>query len=190
MARDVNPLGRSPVHLLHRAGQCAKHFFGTAVGGDLTPRQLAVLAAVADNEGGTQTDIVETTWIDRSTLADIVRRLQRKGLLHRRRTKEDARAYAVKLTDRGRRLLRSAQSLRRPWTSACLMPCPPSSVSNSSMPYRGSSPHCSAWRARKVHDTDASIRLAPPLQALRPADPHEVPALQRREQSVGQCKGR
>ncbi|MFZ1102753.1 MAG: helix-turn-helix domain-containing protein, partial [Hyphomicrobiaceae bacterium] len=39
------------------------------------------------------------TGIDRSTLADIVRRLTRKGLLQRCRTNEDARAYAVRLTD-------------------------------------------------------------------------------------------
>jgi DNA-binding MarR family transcriptional regulator len=39
-------------------------------------------------------------------MADVVARLNRKGLIQRRRTKEDARAYAVKLTDEGRRVLR------------------------------------------------------------------------------------
>jgi DNA-binding MarR family transcriptional regulator len=81
--------------------------------GDLTPRQLAVLTTVAQNEGVSQTRLVDRTGIDRSTLADIVRRMQRKGLLQRRRTKEDARAYAVKLTEEGRRLLRLAEPLAR-----------------------------------------------------------------------------
>ncbi|MGE0850379.1 MAG: MarR family winged helix-turn-helix transcriptional regulator [Hyphomicrobiaceae bacterium] len=81
--------------------------------GDLTPRQLAVLTTVAQNEGVSQTRLVDRTGIDRSTLADIVRRMQRKGLLQRRRTKEDARAYAVKLTDEGRRLLRLAEPLAK-----------------------------------------------------------------------------
>jgi DNA-binding MarR family transcriptional regulator len=81
--------------------------------GDLTPRQLAVLMTVAQNEGLSQTGLVDRTGIDRSTLADIVRRLQRKGLLQRRRTKEDARAYAVKLTDEGRRVLRVAEPLAK-----------------------------------------------------------------------------
>jgi MarR family transcriptional regulator, temperature-dependent positive regulator of motility len=76
--------------------------------GELTPRQFAVLYTVANNEGLSQTGLVERTGIDRSTLADIVRRMQRKGLLQRRRTKEDARAYAVKLTEEGRRVLRAA----------------------------------------------------------------------------------
>jgi DNA-binding MarR family transcriptional regulator len=39
--------------------------------------------------------------------------MQRKGLLQRRRTKEYARAYAVKLTDEGRRVLRTAEPLAK-----------------------------------------------------------------------------
>ena len=81
--------------------------------GDLTPRQLAVLVTVAQNEGLSQTGLVDRTGIDRSTLADIVRRMQKKGLLQRRRTKEDARAYAVKLTEEGRRVLRAAEPLAK-----------------------------------------------------------------------------
>ena len=96
----------SVVHLLHRASQCAADIFAAEVAeADLTPRQLAVLVAVAGDEGASQTKLTDATGIDRSTLADIVRRLHRKGLLQRRRTREDARAYAVKLTDAGRRVL-------------------------------------------------------------------------------------
>ena len=116
MKRDSQSdrLARSPVHLLHRAGQAAGDIFhGEMKDGDLTPRQLAVLVTVAGNEGLSQTGLVERTGIDRSTLADIVRRMQRKGLLQRRRTKEDARAYAVRLTDEGRRVLKIADPLAR-----------------------------------------------------------------------------
>jgi DNA-binding MarR family transcriptional regulator len=116
MKRDTNPdkLHRSPIHLLHRAGQCAGDIFQAEMrDGDLTPRQLAVLVTVAQNEGLSQTGLVERTGIDRSTLADVVRRMQKKGLLQRRRTKEDARAYAVKLTEEGRRVLRSAEPVAK-----------------------------------------------------------------------------
>lgn len=107
-------LHRSPLHLLHRAGQCAGDLFHAEMkDGNLTPRQLAVLVAVGDNEGSSQTGLVDRTGIDRSTLADIVRRLQKKGLLQRRRTKEDARAYAVKLTEEGRRTLQAAEPLAK-----------------------------------------------------------------------------
>jgi DNA-binding MarR family transcriptional regulator len=105
MARSGR-LDRSVVHLLHRAGQCAADLFAAEITeADLTPRQLAVLVAVAGSEGDNQQELTDTTGIDRSTMADIVRRLQRKGLLQRRRTPEDRRAYAVKLTDAGRRVL-------------------------------------------------------------------------------------
>jgi DNA-binding MarR family transcriptional regulator len=117
MARDTTernavpiPLERSPIHLLHRAGQCAGEIFLAEMQeSDLTPRQYAVLLTVAQREGLSQTDLVDKTGIDRSTLADIVRRLLKKGHLQRRRTKEDARAYAVKLTDEGRRVLKAAE---------------------------------------------------------------------------------
>ncbi len=82
-------------------------------GGDLTPRQFAVLVTVSQNEGLSQTDLVDKTGIDRSTLADIVRRMLKKSLLQRRRTKEDARAYAVKLTDEGWRVLKNAEPMAK-----------------------------------------------------------------------------
>jgi DNA-binding MarR family transcriptional regulator len=78
---------------------------------DLTPRQYAVLVTVSLWEGLSQTELVEKTGIDRSTLADIVRRMLKKGFLQRRRTKEDARAYAVKLTDEGWNALKAADPL-------------------------------------------------------------------------------
>jgi len=115
MAREAtDELRRSPIHLLHRAGQCAGNVFQAEMGDrDLTPRQLAILIAVAEDEGTSQTGLTERTGIDRSTLADLVHRLQRKRLLQRRRTREDARAYAVKLTDEGRRVLRAVEPLSK-----------------------------------------------------------------------------
>ena len=107
-------LDRSPTHLVHRLAQCADNIFDTQTKEhDLTPRQVAVLTTVAENEGLSQTGIVDRTGIDRSTLADLVRRLKGRGLLERRRTKEDARAYAVKLTDQGRRVLRTIEPLAK-----------------------------------------------------------------------------
>ena len=112
--KTTERLEKSPIHLLHRAGQCAGDIFqNEMIDGGLTPRQFAVLYTVAHNEGLSQTNLVERTGIDRSTLADIIRRMLKKGLLQRRRTKEDARAYAVKLTEEGWRMLKSAEPLAR-----------------------------------------------------------------------------
>ncbi len=102
-------LAQSVSHLLHRASQVADDRFAKAIGDtDLTPRQLAVLGAVAADEGTSQTGIVDATGVDRSTLADIVRRLVKRGLLARRRSKDDSRAYNVSLTAEGRRAYASA----------------------------------------------------------------------------------
>ncbi len=100
----------SAIHLLHRAGQCADELFANNVGAiDLTPRQFAVLKALTANEDPSQSVLVEKTGIDRSTMADIIRRLVTKSLVQRRRTRRDARMYAVRLTDKGRTALSNAE---------------------------------------------------------------------------------
>ncbi len=105
-------LDQSITHLLHRANQTAAERFAKALGdNDLTARQLIVLAAIGAQDGMSQTDIVAATGIDRSTLADIARRLLKRGLIARRRTKKDARAYAVSLTAAGRKDLASSMPI-------------------------------------------------------------------------------
>ncbi|KAA5803873.1 MarR family transcriptional regulator [Alkalicaulis satelles] len=102
-------LAASPGHLLHRAQQFASDQFSEATGGvELTQRQFAVLCAVHDAEGLTQTQLVQATGIDRSTLAELVSRMAAKGLLLREKAPGDARANAVRLTDEGRALYRTA----------------------------------------------------------------------------------
>ncbi len=96
------------LHLLHRAQQAADEAFAAAFADTgLTPRQLAVLVIVGEREGTNQVGLVDATGIDRSTTADLVRRLMRKGLLARRRARHDARSNVLRLTDEGRTLLES-----------------------------------------------------------------------------------
>jgi DNA-binding MarR family transcriptional regulator len=97
----------SATHLIHRAEQCAADLFARIIPQGLpTPRQYAILVAIDENEGVSQTGLVTKTGIDRSTLADIVRRMIEKGLVQRQRTNEDARTYAVRLTRKGATMLR------------------------------------------------------------------------------------
>ena len=108
-----NGLDRSPIHLLHRASQGVTDLFAKEIKSDLTPRQLTILRVVAQNEGCSQTNIVEHTGIDRSTMAEMVLRLVKKGMIERRRSRRDARAYVLKLTDEGRRILKNAEPLAK-----------------------------------------------------------------------------
>jgi len=104
-------LKSSPGHLLRRAQQYAHDLYSKDVGANgPTPRQFEVLHVVSKNEGLSQTDLVRHTGIDRSTLADMIARMMKKGLLSRKRTREDARANAVSITASGKRMLKAAES--------------------------------------------------------------------------------
>ncbi len=106
----VAALEQSPSHLLHRALQRALDIYVEEFGETgVTQRQFAVLAAADEREGATQADLVRITGIDRSTLADMARRMIAKGLLERERSNVDARANAVRLTDAGRAALADAR---------------------------------------------------------------------------------
>jgi DNA-binding MarR family transcriptional regulator len=106
----IAALDQSPSHLLHRALQRALDIYAEAFGETgITQRQFALLAAADEREGATQADLVRTTGIDRSTLADMARRMIGKGLLERERSNVDARANAVRLTDAGREILADAR---------------------------------------------------------------------------------
>ena len=74
------------IHLLHRAVKRADEIFAVNVAEtNLTPRQYAVLVGVAQSADPSQTDLVEITGSDQTTLGEVVRRLLKKGLLQRRR---------------------------------------------------------------------------------------------------------
>lgn len=97
-------------HLLHRAAQRADSFFSNEIGkAGMTARQVVILLAVAERESSSQAELVEATGIDRSTIAEMVRRMVQKGLLERRRSRADARAKLVRMTGEGERALKAMQ---------------------------------------------------------------------------------
>ena len=108
--RNNTSLDKLVVHLLHRVSQRADDVFSKEVGDSgMTPRQFAVLLAAAQTDGSSQTDLVNSTGIDRSTVAEMVRRMTKKGLLQRRRSRRDARAYVVPVTEAGQIALKAAE---------------------------------------------------------------------------------
>jgi DNA-binding MarR family transcriptional regulator len=96
--------------LLKRASQYGAQVFAeiTADSG-LTPRQFAVLQTVEENDGISQTALSVRTGIDRSTLAELAARLIAQGYLQRRRTRDDGRTNALRITTAGRRALKQAE---------------------------------------------------------------------------------
>ena len=103
-------LAQAPSHLIRRCQQYFGDLYALEAGArELTPQQFTVLAALEHNEGVSQTALVELTGIDRSTLAEMARRMVEKGLLSRERTEQDQRANAVAISPGGRKALRSAR---------------------------------------------------------------------------------
>ena len=108
--KEAKQFARSFSHLLKRAVQYSVHLYMDEVGkSGLTHRQFTELSAVDSFEGKSQTELVKVTGIDRSTLADLVSRLMAQGYLQRKRSKEDARTNAVRLTPLGKKMLKSSQ---------------------------------------------------------------------------------
>jgi len=96
MKRDNNDrLARSPIHLLHRAGQCAGDIFHAEMKVDgLTPRQLAVLQLL--REGRTNGEIAEELVVSVRTVDHHVAAVLSK-LGVRSRREADAAAQAAGL---------------------------------------------------------------------------------------------
>ena len=104
-------LSESPSHLLKRCTQYFGDLYAHEAGSnELTKQQFTLLAALEHNEGVSQTALVDITGIDRSTLAEMVRRMLERGLLSRERTDEDQRANAVAISQSGRKALRAART--------------------------------------------------------------------------------
>ncbi len=119
-------LAEAPSHLLRRCQQYFGDLYAREAGArELTKQQFTVLAALEHNEGVSQTALVEMTGIDRSTLAEMARRMLEKGLLSRERTEEDQRANAVAITASGRKALRSARNAADRAERALLDALPP-----------------------------------------------------------------
>ena len=106
---DDFPLLETPGYLLRRAHQRAVELFTeSGTGSDLTPRQFVAMMAVYMDPGLSQADLVETTAIDRSTVADVVERLTGRGLIRRQRSRRDKRINTLSLTAKGRAELEAA----------------------------------------------------------------------------------
>jgi DNA-binding MarR family transcriptional regulator len=91
---------------LHRAQQ---HLADSYDLGELTARQFTILEHVAAQGGESQTAIVNATGIDRSTIATMIAQMTKRGLIARKRSRTDARAYVVAITDTGRAALKTAR---------------------------------------------------------------------------------
>ncbi|MFT4210641.1 MAG: MarR family winged helix-turn-helix transcriptional regulator [Microbacterium sp.] len=88
-------------YLIRRAQQRHVALWAETVSTEITSVQYAALA-VLDRSDASQRELGDAVDLDRSTIADLVARMERRGLVERRRSSTDARRNAVSLTGFGR----------------------------------------------------------------------------------------
>jgi DNA-binding MarR family transcriptional regulator len=93
-------------HLLRRAHFAAEERFAREFADEqITPRQKATLIAVYQRPGLSQNMLAEHLFIDRNTVAEMVKRLVARKLLERRPSAGDRRAHELFLAPEGAAML-------------------------------------------------------------------------------------
>lgn len=93
-------------HLIRRLHQKSTQVFqarARALGEDITQVQFAAMNALARHPDIDQARLAEVIGYDRATIGGVVERLEKKGLVDRRTSRQDRRARLVRLTDAGHR---------------------------------------------------------------------------------------
>jgi DNA-binding MarR family transcriptional regulator len=96
-------LGDYAGYLFRRAQQAHVATWQREVSAEISSVQFGVLNVLSRHPGASQRELERALDLDRSTIADLVQRLQRRGLIHRVRDEEDRRRNVLDLTELGRR---------------------------------------------------------------------------------------
>jgi DNA-binding MarR family transcriptional regulator len=115
-------LSTHPGHLLRRMQQVHTMLWTTMVSEDITSPQFAVLNGLAERPDADQRTLGALTSLDRSTTADVVRRLADRGLITRVRDGADARRNVLRLTEEGAALHRKLVSRTNRMNEVLLAP--------------------------------------------------------------------
>ncbi|MBS1996697.1 MAG: MarR family transcriptional regulator [Cyanobacteria bacterium SZAS LIN-2] len=99
-------------YLLNRASRLLRE----DLGGALRPLQLsvheyAIMRIIELGHAQTQQGVAERYGIDRSTMVEIVDKLEKRELLNREKNPQDRRSYALVLTAKGRKTLTRAKRI-------------------------------------------------------------------------------
>lgn len=100
MTDESEPL-RHTGHLIRRAQQRHAALWQEQVSADVSSVQYAALAVLDRMPGASQSELGDELDLDRSTIADIVSRLERRRLIERSPHESDRRRYSLRLTPAG-----------------------------------------------------------------------------------------
>ena len=91
----------NPGHLMRRVQQISAASYTREVGCSLRSRQFSILLTLHQRPGLRQVELMDQIGMDRSTISDIVSRLEKKKLLARRKENGDDRTANLYITDKG-----------------------------------------------------------------------------------------
>ncbi|WP_405952927.1 MarR family transcriptional regulator [Streptomyces prunicolor] len=115
-------LTAAPGYQVRRLYQAYLAVWIRAVDPTLTGPQFAVLQAVEAAPGSDQRSMASAVSLDTSTMADVARRLENRGLIVRRTAADDGRRKLLHLTEEGERTLRDANLRARRLDERLLAP--------------------------------------------------------------------
>jgi DNA-binding MarR family transcriptional regulator len=101
---------RLPGHLIRRVHQISTAYFTEECGGDLTAVQYAALVTIGAHPGIDATRLSEIIYFDRSTIGDVLDRMEGKGWIVRASTPNDRRAKRLELSPAGLAALQQVES--------------------------------------------------------------------------------
>ena len=102
----MDELYAKPGHLIRRCQQIAVALFMEETAAfDVTPVQYAALLAVHENPEIDATRLSDLIAFDRSTLGNVLERLEKKGLVQRKPGRDDKRTKLLRITPQGTALL-------------------------------------------------------------------------------------
>jgi MarR family transcriptional regulator, lower aerobic nicotinate degradation pathway regulator len=98
------PLTERPGFLIRRLHQIHQAIFAEeCVAFDVTPMQFSIMSVAGTKPGLDQTALAQEIGVDRTTLANVVARLETRGILRRVRAQTNHRLKCVHLTAAGQR---------------------------------------------------------------------------------------
>lgn len=120
-AEEESPFGQEkyddlwgrPGYLIRRLHQIHVGLFSEACGGlDLTAVQYAMLSVLFSGGGKfDQLSLSKAVGVDRTSGADVIKRLERRGLIAREPSTEDRRAFVVSITEQGKEVVRQVRPM-------------------------------------------------------------------------------
>lgn len=112
--KSLESFSRMPGHLIRRVHQVSTAYFTEECGADLTAVQYAALVAIGSNPRIDATRLSQIIYFDRSTIGDVLDRIEAKGWIVRQATASDRRLKLLTLAPAGEEVLRQvAPAIRR-----------------------------------------------------------------------------